>query len=188
MSSCAISKVATAVAAALLWTSFANAEDPAVRAAMDMAIAIATKTPPHRCFVPIIKPTDEQSFWVPIIINRAGSIVLNIDTGFTGSLLIPRGFLDKLRADRWLSKLDRDGPLVTSTLADGSEVTQQTIVVREIILPGCRAFTNVRAIISAAGSAPLLGQGILSRFRYAGVDQAEGGLILVPHGLPRDLQ
>jgi predicted aspartyl protease len=161
----------------------ANAESHTDKAGLDFAIFTATKTPPHRCFVPIVKPIDELSYWVPVIINRADSPLFAIDTGFTGNLLIPRGFLDLLRKKGDLTKLDRSGPSVTSTLADGSEITQETIIVREIILPGCRAFSNVRAIISPAGSIPLLGQDILSRFSSAGIDHKEGGLILVPEGL-----
>jgi predicted aspartyl protease len=183
-----VNKMVATVVTALLCASSATAEEADVKAGLEMAIAIATKTPPHRCFVPIIKPTDEQSFWVPVIINRAGAIFFIVDTGFTGDLVISRSFLDMLRTVGYLSKLDRNGPIVKSTLADGSEITQQTVVIREIILPGCRAFTNVLAIISPAGSSPLLGQGVLSRFQYAGIDQTEGGLILVPHGLPRDLR
>src|SRR5215469_4181112 len=160
----------------------------AVKRALDMAIAIATKTPPHRCSVPIIKPTSQKSFWAGVIINRVGVILFAIDTGFTGDLVIPGGFLSMLRAGGYLTKRDADGPPITSILADGSEVTQRTVIIREIILPGCRALTNVRAIISPSGAEPLLGQGILSRFAFAGIDQEEGVLVLVPHGLPRDLQ
>jgi len=160
----------------------------AVRRALDMAIAIATKTPPHRCSVPIIKPTSQKSFWAGVIINRVGVILFAIDTGFTGDLVIPGGFLSMLRAGGYLTKRDADGPPITSILADGSEVTQRTVIIREIILPGCRALTNVHAIISPSGAEPLLGQGILSRFAFAGIDQEEGVLVLVPHGLPRDLQ
>jgi hypothetical protein len=171
---------AAVVALALLAVAPADAEDPTNKAARDFAIFLATKTPPHRCFVPIVKTTDGFTYWVPIIINRAGIPVFLIDTGFSGSLQIPRGFLDSLRTSGDLTKLDRKGPPVTSTLADGSEITQDTIIVREIILPGCRAFANVRAIISPSGSDPLLGQGILSRFSSAGIDHKELGLVLVP--------
>jgi hypothetical protein len=101
-----------------------------------MAIAIATRTPRHRCFVPLIKPAGELSYWVPVIINRAGAPLFAIDTGFTGSLQIPHTFLDYLRTKGYLTKLDRRGPPVTSILADGSEITQETIIIREIILPG----------------------------------------------------
>jgi hypothetical protein len=170
----------------LLTAAIANAGSPADRAGLDMAIALATRTPPHRCFVPVIKPTDELSYWVPVIINRAGGPLFAIDTGFTGSLVIPRGFLDLFHSRGYLTKLDRNGPPVRSTLADGSEIVQETIIIREIILPGCRSFLNVRALISPAGSTPLLGQGILSRFSSAGIDHKENGLVLVPEGLSQD--
>lgn len=88
----------------------ANAESRADKAGLDLAIFLATKTPPHRCFVPIVKPIDELSYWVPVIINRAGTNLFAIDTGFTGSLAIPRGFLDSLRNEGDLTKLDRSGP------------------------------------------------------------------------------
>jgi predicted aspartyl protease len=156
------------------------------RAALDIAIYAATMTPPHRCHVPLTGPIDALSYWVGVIINRTDIPVFAVDTGFTGSLTIPRGFIDALRADGTLTKLDRNGPLVTSTLADGSEITEETIIVREIILPGCRAFHNVHAIITPDGSTPLLGQGILSSFSSAGIDHKERSLILVPEGLPAD--
>jgi predicted aspartyl protease len=174
---CSAKLTAVEVAVALLLAAApASSEDPTNKAARDLAIFLATKTPPHRCFVPIVKTTDGFSYWVPIIINRADIPVFLIDTGFSGSLVIPRGFLGDLRANGTL-------PPVTSTLADGSEITQDTIIVREIILPGCRAFANVRAIISPSGSDPLLGPGILSRFSSAGIDHKELGLVLVPEGL-----
>jgi predicted aspartyl protease len=132
----------------------------------------------------MVKATDELSYWVGVIINRTSVRLFAIDTGFTGSLVIPRGFLDSLRADGSITRLDLSGPPVTSTLADGSEIIQETIIVREIILPGCRAFRDVRVIISPTGSVPLLGQGILSKFSSAGIDQREHSLVLVPGGLP----
>lgn len=155
-------------------------------ASRDLAIFMATKAPPHRCFVPIVKATGENSYWVPTIINRKSSPVFLIDTGFTGSLVLPRGYLDGARADGTLTQLDRSAPPVTSTLADGSETTEETIIIREVVLPGCRAFRNVRAIISPTGAPPLLGQGILSRFSSAGIDRKETSLVLVPEGLPPD--
>ena len=176
-------KRAVAVAVVLLTAAPVNAEGPTDKTALEMAIATATRTPPHRCFVPIIKANDEASYWVGVIINRTDTFLFLIDTGFTGSLLIPRGFLNLLRTDGALTKLDRNAPPIRSTLADGSEITQETVIVREIILPFCRAFSNVRAIVSRAGSSPLIGQGILSNFSSAGIDQREGGLILVPEGV-----
>ena len=52
-------KRAIAVAVVLLTAAPVNAEGPTDKTALEMAIATATRTPPHRCFVPIIKATDE---------------------------------------------------------------------------------------------------------------------------------
>jgi hypothetical protein len=108
--------------------------------------------PPHRCSVPMVKTTGELSYVVPIIINSDYGPAFIVDTGFTGSLAIPRVFVDDLRARGVLTKDDSGGPPVTTTLADGSEIIEETIMVREIILPGCRAFRNVRVIVSPTGS------------------------------------
>lgn len=151
----------------------AFSEDPT----LGVAIFAAT-LPPHRCFVPMVKDR-EPSYWVPTIINRAYGPVVLIDTGFTGSLQIPRSMLELLRAKGELTDLDRNGPPILVSLADGSEAIQETVIIREVILPGCRAFQNVRAIISPNGSDPLLGQGILSTFSSHGIDNKEHSLVLV---------
>ena len=140
--------------------------------------------PPHHCLIPMVKVIGELTYAVPIIINRQYGPAFVVDTGFTGSLAIPGSFVDDLRARGVLMKGDGVGLPVTVTLADGSEIVQETIIVREIILPGCRAFRDVRVIISPTGSVPLLGQGILSKFSTAGIDQREHSLVLVPGGLP----
>ena len=135
--------------------------------------------PPHRCYVPMVK-SREPSYWVPTIVNRASGPVVLIDTGFTGSLQIPRSMIELLRSKGELTDLDRSGPPVITTLADGSEAIQETVIIREVILPGCRAFRDVRVIISPDGSDPLLGQGILSTFSSHGIDNKEHSLVLVP--------
>jgi len=106
-----------------------------------------------------------------------------VDTGFTGSLAIPRSIVDDLRSRGVLTNGDSSGPPVTSTLADGSKIIQESVIVREVILPGCHAFRNVPVIISPTGSVPLLGQGILSRFSSTAIDQKEHSLVLIPEGL-----
>lgn len=156
----------------------AYSKDPALALAIFFAMM-----PPHHCFVPMVKVIGEFSYVVPIIINRNYGPAFVVDTGFTGSLAIPRSFVDDLRARGILTKGDSSGPPITTTLADGSQIIQETIIVREIILPGCRAFRNVRVTISPTGSDPLLGQGILSRFSSAAIDHKEHSLVLVPEGL-----
>ena len=151
--------------------------DPALGTAI-----LTAMMPPHRCFVPMVKTTDELSYVIPIIINRNYGPTFIVDTGFTGSLAIPRSFVDDLRTRGVLTKDDRAGLPVTTTLADGSEIIQETIIVREIILPGCRAFRHVRVIISPTGSVPLIGQGILSNFSSSAIDQRAHSLVLVPEG------
>jgi hypothetical protein len=153
------------------------------QASVDRAIDGATRTPPHRCFLRARKSPNEASYWAPIIINRAIVTWFMIDTGFTGSLVIPRDYFDQQRALGSLTTLDPVGPPVTSILADGSETSEPTIIIREIILPACRAIRNVRATISPTGSEPLLGQGILSRFSAVSIDHKRGSLVLVPEGL-----
>jgi predicted aspartyl protease len=150
-----------------------------------MAVAIlGAMMPPHHCFVPMVKVIGELTYVVPIIINRQYGPAFVVDTGFTGSLAIPRSVVDDLRARGVLTKGDSSGPPVTTTLADGSEIIQETIFVREIILPGCRAYRNIRVTVSPTGSVPLLGQGILSTFSSAAIDHKEHSLVLVPEGSP----
>jgi predicted aspartyl protease len=156
----------------------AYSKDPA----LGVAILVAMM-PWHRCYVPLRKVNGELSYVVPVIINRDYGPVVIVDTGFTGSLAIPRSIVDDLRAKGVLTNGDNSGPPVTSTLADGSKIIQETIIVREVILPGCHAFRNVPVIISPTGSVPLLGQGILSRFGSAAIDHKENSLVLVPQGL-----
>jgi hypothetical protein len=153
-------------------------KDPALGVAI-----LGAMMPPHRCRVPLRKVNDELSYVVPTIINRNYGPVAIVDTGFTGSLVMPRSIVDDLRARGVLTNGDSSGPPVTSTLADGSEIIQETIIVREVILPGCHAFRNVPITISPTGSVSLLGQGILSRFGSAAIDHKEHSLVLVPERL-----
>ena len=153
-------------------------KDPALGVAI-----LGAMMPPHRCRVPLRKVNDELSYVVPTIINRNYGPVAIVDTGFTGSLVIPRSIVDDLRARGVLTNGDSSGPPVTSTLADGSEIIQETIIVREVILPGCHAFRNVPITISPTGSVSLPGQGILSRFGSAAIDHKEHSLVLVPERL-----
>ena len=162
------------------------------RAMFEVAIEHATNKPPHRCRLPLLKAPGEEALLVPVIINRVGQLFFALDTGFSGSLVIPQGFLKSLRAGGYFSKLDIAGPPARNTLADGSKVTLQTIVIREVILGGCRAFTNVLAIIAPPGATPLLGRGLLSSFEHLGIEpgvgEQGGSLSLVPYGLPYDEQ
>jgi hypothetical protein len=175
-----------AVAVALLGVTLANAKDPNDRAALDLAIYAATRMPPHQCWHRLGHTIGEPTYLYPLIINRALGGLFAIDTGFTGNLTIPRNQVKYLRDEGILTKGDSSGPLITSTLADGSEITQETIIIREIILPGCRAFRNVRATVSPANTVPLLGQGILSQFSSVAIDHSKEGdaLILIPKELP----
>jgi hypothetical protein len=49
--------------------------DPALGAAI-----LGAMMAPHRCFVPMVKPTDELSYVVPIIINRNYGPAFIVDT------------------------------------------------------------------------------------------------------------
>jgi hypothetical protein len=132
----------------------------------------------------MLKVPGELSYVVPIVINRGTGIFAVIDTGFTGDLAVPRNHIDGLRAKGTLTTADHRTPSVIGKLADGSETIQGTIIIREVILPDCRAFRNIHAMVTPTGADALIGQGILSRFSATAVDHKEHSLVLLPKGLP----
>ena len=149
---------------------------------LDLRAAILAHA--NRCVVPMLKVPGELSYAVPIVINRATGIFAIIDTGFTGDLAVPRNQVDGLRAKGSLTTGDRRAPSVIGKLADGSETIQETIIIREVILPDCRAFRNIHAMVTPTGADALIGQGILSKFSSTAIDHKKHSLVLVPKGLP----
>jgi len=171
-----MSKIVIALALAIASPTTA---DEAVQRFVDILILGALQ-PPHHCEMEVIKPPNQLSYWTVVFINRRPNAFFAIDTGFSGSLSIPRAYSEGLVANGTIdTRLDRRGSDVTSRLADGSLVTEPTILLREIILPGCRVFSNVVAAISDGGI-PLIGEGVLSRFRSASIDHVKMRLILDP--------
>jgi hypothetical protein len=89
--------------------------------------------PPHRCFVLLGRRREgsSESYWVSLIINRHSGFPHSgwalVDTGFTGSLSLPSDVVEFLRANEWLTALDRPGPPNVVVLADGSERIEPTL-------------------------------------------------------------
>ena len=148
---------------------------PDIRSAIARAGIVAHTQPPRRCVIDMHR-SDDNSYWLPTLINgRLGGMFV-LDTGFSGALVIPRSFLNHF-ADGTITVLDRPGPRIGGVLADGREVVQDSIVIRDFTLPFCRAFRDVVAGISDGGT-PLIGQAILSLFRATSIDHENSVLVL----------
>jgi hypothetical protein len=153
-------------------------ELPDMRSAIARAASAAHTMPPHRCVIDMHR-SDGNNYWMPTLINgRLGGMFM-LDTGFSGALVIPRSFLNDFLADGTITTLDQPGPKKRGILADGREVIQDSIVIRDFALPFCRAFSDVVARISDGGS-PLIGQAILSLFRATSIDHENSLLVLDP--------
>jgi hypothetical protein len=164
-------------AVVLLAVMPAMSEDlPDIRSAIARAGIVAHTQPPRRCVIDMHR-SDDNSYWLPTLINgRVGGMFV-LDTGFSGALVIPRSFLNHFIADGTITVLDRPGPRIGGVLADGREVVQDSIVIRDFTLPFCRAFRDVVARISDGGT-PLIGQAILSLFRATSIDHENSVLVL----------
>jgi hypothetical protein len=168
-------------AVVLLAVMPARSQDlPDIRSAIARAGIVAHTQPPRRCVIDLhTSDKGGVSYWLPTLINgRLGGMFI-LDTGLTAALVIPRSFLSHFIADGTITALDQPGPKKRAVLADGSEVVEETVIIRDFALPFCRAFYNVVAIISNGG-APLIGQGILSLFRAATIDHENSVLVLDP--------
>lgn len=135
---------------------------------------------PHHCSLPVI--SIPHGYAMPVNINDATRNYLQIDTGYSGELMIPQDWIPVLAAHHGLSKADKAGPTTRAHLADGSVIEEASIIVREVDIPSCTAFYNVHIDIGPVGSTPLIGHGILSKFRFAGVDQEHSTIELIPFG------
>ena len=63
-------------------------------------------------------------------------------------------------------------------LADGSVVTHQVILIKELWVGGMVAIDNVEAVVSARGAQPLLGKNFLDAFSSYEINNAQSQLVL----------
>jgi len=145
---------------------------------VDIELARQGTRQPHHCSIPIVKLDDDVG--VPVFINESDWLLVQVDTGYSGELQVPADWLPRLYAHGWLTKADMAGPITHARLADGRVVEQTTIIAREVILRACQAFYRVKIDIAPAGADGLIGEGLLSRFRLAGIDHQSSTLELEP--------
>jgi hypothetical protein len=70
---------------------------PDIRSAIARAGIVAHTQPPRRCVIDIHR-SDDNSYWLPTLINgRLGGMFV-LDTGFSGALVIPRSAVHRLSA------------------------------------------------------------------------------------------
>jgi clan AA aspartic protease (TIGR02281 family) len=115
------------------------------------------------------------TYTLPVRINGTITIDFVLDSG-ASDVLIPADVFSTLVRTGTLSEKDLIGK-GTATLADGSEVTTYSFVLRELKV-GTHVVTDVTASIGPAASTPLLGQSYLSKFKSWTLDNNRHVLII----------
>jgi predicted aspartyl protease len=129
------------------------------------------------------------TYWVDVTIGRdydppGVTVRVMVDTGFAGDLSLPRPLVEYLRAH----KMAVLGQKVINTLADGSQIENDTLDGAEVTLPGCAYAIRFLQIIAMGDQAtPLIGQDLLSEFASS-IDYENLRLVLWGRGRLSPLQ
>jgi clan AA aspartic protease (TIGR02281 family) len=144
------------------------------RPATNAQITQTAAPPANRVEVPLQR-SQGGLFEVKVAINDVGSFRFEVDSG-ASAVTIPVNGFRQLIATGTIKRADYLGEAV-STLANGSRQINLMFRLASMSIAG-RTVTNVRCLVVPDGSAFLLGQSFLGKFRSWSIDNSRNLLVL----------